>query len=202
MKLLLTSAGLSTTKIKQRFLELVDKKPADITVAFISTAADLEKNKWFVDKDRNILMGMDLKIVDVDLKNNKADLKKTFRDIDVIFVEGGNTFYLMYWIRKSGLDKLLSDLLAETKVYVGVSAGSIIVGPSIESAGWEGGDDPNVVTLDSFVGLKLTGFCVFPHYDESQLEIVKEKSKDLTYKLIPITNEQAILVEDGKREVV
>ena len=203
MKLLLTSSGLSTTTIKQRFLELVGKNPSDISVAFVSTAADLEENKWFVDKDKSILTGMDLKVVDVDLKNkNYVDLSILFKDIDVIFVEGGNTFYLMYWFRKSGLDKLLGELLSGGKVYVGVSAGSIMVGPSIESAGWEGGDDSSVVNLDNLDGLGLVTFCVFPHYDESQAEVINEENKHLTYELVPITNEQAVLFEDGKREIV
>lgn len=38
-----------------------------------------------------------------------------------MFLEGGNTYHLMEWLNKSGLAKLLPELLKD-KVYVGVNA--------------------------------------------------------------------------------
>ena len=48
---------------------------------------------------------------------------------DVLLVGGGDALYLCYWMRQSGLADLLPSL-SET-VYVGVSAGSMVMTPSI-----------------------------------------------------------------------
>jgi len=47
------------------------------------------------------------------------------QEIDALLVYGGDTLYLCYWMRQSGLADLLPEL-PET-VYVGVSAGSMVV---------------------------------------------------------------------------
>lgn len=203
MKLLLTSAGLSTPDIKNKFLSLIGKKPADITVALIPTAADPEVDKWFVDKDKQTLTNLGLQIKEIDLKNQTlATLSPQFQNTDVIWVEGGNTFYLLYWIRKSQFDQLLPQLLSQDQVYVGVGAGSIIVSPSIESAGWKGGDDPTLVKLDNLDGLKLIDFTIFPHYEDHYSQLLEEESQKLPYEVLPLTNDQAVAVTNSTRETI
>lgn len=202
MKLLLTSAGLSTNEIKQRFLELVGKNANQINVAFIPTAADLEEDKWFVEKDNKILLDLGVKIKIVDLKQSKNELANDLKGVDVIYVEGGNTFYLLYWVFKSGFDLLLREFLDNGGLYIGVSAGSIITCPSIESAGWKGFDDPSIVKLKNNDGLHLVDFGIFPHYETKYDELIKNKSKNLSYKIETLTNEQAFAVDGSKLEKV
>src|SRR6202161_3755466 len=58
---------------------------------------------------------------------------------DALLVGGGEALYLSYWMRRSGLaDRLFS--LPDEKVYVGVSAGSMVLAPKIgeEFIGWRG----------------------------------------------------------------
>jgi len=182
MKFLLTSAGLSTLVIKNKFLNLIGKNPNDISLVFIATAPDLEENKNYVDKDKKIFSGMGVKIKELDLKNKTEELLKAeLKDIDAVFVEGGNTFYLLYWVHKSGFDKVLKEFLDRGGVYVGASAGSILVSPSIETCGWKGGDRAGVVKLDNLDGLKFVNFSIYPHFEEDQKEFVTEKSSSLSY---------------------
>ena len=47
---------------------------------------------------------------------------------DTIFVSGGNSFFLLQELIKSGTGKLIMDL---GKIYIGESAGSIILSPDI-----------------------------------------------------------------------
>ena len=49
------------------------------------------------------------------------------READALLVWGGDVLYLTYWLRQSGLADLLPSL--SDTVYVGVSAGSIVVTP-------------------------------------------------------------------------
>jgi dipeptidase E len=51
------------------------------------------------------------------------------QEADALLVGGGNPLYLCYWMRQSGLADLLPSLL-QNKVYVGVSAGSMVVTPT------------------------------------------------------------------------
>ena len=76
---------------------------------------------------------------------------------DALLVAGGDALYLCYWMRQSGLADLLPSLRA---VYVGVSAGSMVMAPSVgeDFVGWKppaGGDR----------ALGLVDFSIFPHLD-------------------------------------
>lgn len=51
------------------------------------------------------------------------------RDADVLLVDGGEAFYLAQWMRDSGLAALLPSL--EDTVWVGVSAGSMVMIPRV-----------------------------------------------------------------------
>jgi len=203
-RLLLTSEGLTTDAIKRKFLELVGKDPEEITVVFIPTAAYPEVDKSHIkEKKKSLLeLGID-KIQEVDLKGkNKAELSKVLDNADVIWVGGGNTFFLLYWMRKSGFDKLLPRILAGGKVYVGVSAGSIVAGPSIEVANWEGYDDPSVIELDSLEGLNLIDFHIFAHFGPKWERLVSDNKQSLEEELICLSDEQAVVVKGNKREVI
>jgi dipeptidase E len=74
-------------------------------------------------------------------------------------VEGGDPLYLCYWMRQSGLADLLPSLRPEA-VYVGLSAGSMVMTPRIgeDFVRWKppaGGDST----------LGLVDFAMFPHLD-------------------------------------
>ncbi len=197
MKLLLTSQGLTTEAIRNKFFEIVGKNPKEISLAFIPTAAYPDSNKpWVKQTKKDIHKTGITNIVNVDLKEYKEEkLYGALRQFDVIWVNGGNTFNLLYWVRKSGFDKVIKKLLKEGRTYVGLSAGSILACPTIEVALWKGMDDPNVVKLNSFESLGLVNFYVFVHYlDKWGALIGKQKSK-LDKKLILLTDKQAVTGE-------
>ena len=194
MKLLLTSQGFTTESIKSKFFEIVGKKPNEISIAFIPTAAYPNANKPWVKQTREDILKMGIKnIVDIDLKNYKEkELYRKLKLFDVIFVNGGNTFNLLYWVRRSGFDKTIKRLLKEGKTYVGLSAGSILACPTIEVALWKGIDDPNVVELDNFKGLDLVDFYIFVHYLDKWESLVEKEKKNLSRELICLTDQQAV----------
>lgn len=175
-------------------------------VAFIPTAADPYKDKWFVKEDRDTLEEMGCEVVDVDIKEKtKQELERDLRNMDIIFVAGGNTFYLLNYVQKSGFGDVVKDLvLGKGVLYIGSSAGAVLAGPDIKPV--EVLDDPTAAPdLQSTKGLKLVDFVVLPHYGDKKYKekfrgIIK-KYKDI-YQLIPLRNEQAVVVEGSQYSVV
>jgi peptidase E len=108
----------------------------------------------------------------------------------LVYVQGGNTFWLYHCLEKSGRkNDFVSLLQSEATFYCGVSAGAILAGASMEVACWKGWDDPSVVpdqsTYEAWTGVAGLNLldaptAVFPHYDESQWsDVVLNKSKEL-----------------------
>lgn len=203
MKLLLTSGGFTNEIIRNVFLKMLDKDPKNSSVAFIPTAADPEEDKWFVQSAIDEIKELEMNLVSIDLKEeNEESLRNKLSGCDVIYVNGGNTFYLLDWVRKSGFDKIVKDLVSHGKVYVGTSAGSIIVGPDIGIAEWSLTGDKNIVGLNDLTGLNLVPLVISPHFVEEERRILEEKGKDFSHRIVALTNNQAILVEDDKIEIV
>lgn len=209
MPLLLTSNGLQG-KLKEIFPTLLQKNPQDCTVAFITTAAYGEKGdptEWLEKYKKQLQEQGTSNIEDVDLRNKTEDeLEKILAGKDIVFVNGGNTFFLLYWVRKSGFDKVIKKFLDDDKLYIGVSAGSIICGPTIEVASYDlGGDygaDINTIGLTDVTSLSFVPFLVSPHLTEENRQTMKEQSLDASLPVVALTDFQGILVSGGKIEIV
>ena len=100
---------------------------------FIPTAGDPEKEKDWIDNDRNGLNQAGIKTFDYTITGKTPqDLERDLGDCDLIHVNGGNTFYLMIQAKKSGFDKFVQKQVNQGVIYTGSSAGSICAGPDID----------------------------------------------------------------------
>jgi len=198
--LLLTSGGM---EMRGEIAKLLQKPAYDITVAFITTAAKPEEDTSYLSKDFEAMkeMGFNVQEVDIEDKNEK-ELAEIFKLKDIIFVAGGNTFYLLKAMRKCNFKKVLKNFLKKGKVYIGASAGSIVAGRTIKTAGWLG--DENRVKLKNFKGLNLVPFDMFVHYQPEHAEIIKKKLpwKWQRRKLKILTDQQAILVQGSQTVLI
>lgn len=208
MKLLLTSNGFTNT-IGNALLNLL-QNPAEMNrVGFITTAAFGEEHDptWntpmWLEEYRDQLRKLNIiDIEDIDLRNKKEnELEETLLQKDIIFVNGGNTFYLMHWAKKSGFGKVVNKFLQKGGVYVGVSAGSIITCPTIESGGWEPADANNVNLID-LTAFNLVPFLINPHFEETQRENIEREAKHTRYPIVALTNEQAILIDNKTVRII
>lgn len=193
--ILLTSAGM---QVKDEIIKLLQKPAYDITVAFITTAAKPEEDVSFVKRDWDIMREMGFNIEEIDIEGKKeSQLMKLLELKDIIFVEGGNTFYLLKAMRQCNFERVLRKLLKLGKVYIGASAGSIVAGKTIETAGWKNGDK-NIVGLRNLKGLNLVPFDIFVHYQPEHAEIIKKNMKSARKRkkrLKILTDDQALLVQ-------
>ncbi len=209
MKLLLTSGGITNKSIAGAFFDLVGKKPQDISLVFIPTASNLEEGDkgWFINDLIN-LKNLDLKSIDIaDISAVDKDVwLPKFKDADVLFFEGGNTYHLMRWINKSGLRDILPEML-ENKVYVGVSAGSMVtaVDLALKQAQEIYGEDLD--ETEELPGLNFIDFYFLPHLNNKYFpninkENIKKSAMITDRKIYAIDDQSALKVVDDQVDVV
>lgn len=189
--------------VLDKFVVLLDKKPADYHVAFITNAADVyeEKDRFYIEESRNKLKELKFNIHEIDIRNkNEKQLKRELENIDIIFIAGGNTFYLLEKVLESGLDKIIKKLVKKGTIYFGESAGAVLAGPNIKLV--DTLDDPfKAPNLKTFKGLELINFIALPHfanpkYVERLRKILDKYGKK--FEIVPITDYEAVWVEDNK----
>ena len=198
-RILLLSVGLSSIK------DFVGGKPNGMKLALVTTAGNTSPDPWWIEKDRKRLKKLGFTISELDIDGKSAgQLGKFLLDKDVLYVAGGNSFYLLEKMRESGLDKLIPKLLGRGMMYVGSSAGSVVVGPDLKPVVLL--DDPSEAPdLKSTKALGLVAFMPLPHYGRAQFarqykKIMKKFRKK--YKLVTITDRQAIIVVGDRYKII
>jgi dipeptidase E len=195
MKLLLTSNGLITPTIQAMFYSLIGKPPSEIRALFVPTAADPESDKDFVVSARSRLTASVGRVIEFDIATATPEQFTTaLENVDVLYVNGGNTFYLLHMARTIGMASAVARFLARGGLYCGSSAGSILATPSIEVALLKGYDDPTIVPHASLEGFRLVPFFVFAHYSAQWKELVAKEIVRLDSPLIALRDCDAIAV--------
>lgn len=209
MKLLLTSGGITNATISDALVDLLGKPIAESTALCIPTAL------WGYPRD--------IPVSAPDLVDGRAwggmtslpwkslgVLELTalptigaqqwmpwVRKADVLLVAGGETTYLCHWMRESGLADILHSF--QDTVWVGVSAGSMVLTPRIgeDFVGWPSAKDDRA--------LGLVDFSIFPHLDvfpENTLVEAERWAADIDGPAYALDDDSAIKVSGGQLEVV
>jgi dipeptidase E len=118
-------------------------------------------------------------------------------EADVLLVDGGDATYLCHWMRESGLAELL-PALTDT-VWVGVSAGSMVMTPRIgaDFVGWPSAADDRT--------LGVVDFSIFPHLDAFPGNTMTEAdrwARDIGGPAYVLDDQSAIKVTGGTSEVI
>lgn len=200
MKLLLTSTGLTHPEVVGEFLKLIERPVGDVAVGFVPVAARTESEIKYIQAAKQELIDLGTKkIIDINFSAGDEDKLK---QCDVMYVCGGNTFHLLNEIRNKSFDDVITEFIQDGKLYVGVSAGTIVVTPSIEVAQIEPADE-NDVGLTNFAGLSVVDFEISPHTPEVvSYENVEKYMQDREIKLYAISDKTALKVEDNSVEVI
>jgi dipeptidase E len=218
MKFLLTSSGIRNPGISDALVELLGKPVAESSALFIPTAtypfpggagmawqaicgraqSPLCELGW---KSLGVL---ELTALPTIREENWVPM---VREADALLVGGGDVLYLCHWIRQSGLANLLPSL--SESVYVGVSAGSIVVTPYNCDAEF----DLEFVPAGSDMGLGaeralgLVDFTLYPHLGhedmpDTSLANIEKWASGIPVPTYAIDDETAIKVIDRTVEVV
>lgn len=211
MKLVLASQGFMTKEIVDSVVNLVNKPKDEIKISIINEAyVGLEENKdkhWLI-KELG-LIEKNFKGI-IDFVNLRAygieEIEKRLKDTDIIYIVGGKQFILAKLFKEIGFDNLLKKL-AKDKVIMGTSAGSIVLGKTVDS---------NEYYLDRYKinkedievnNLGFVDFNIIPHYLRADRlkyneEYYKRILKDNTFKMYAINDNQAIIYNEGQLEFI
>ena len=213
MKLLLTSGGVTNDSIREALVELAGKPISDCRALFVPTAQwgqpacspesvwRSTAGRWPGEAGLTELGWKSVGVLELTaLPSIGPDRWMPWvRDADVLLVDGGEAIYLCHWMRESGMVDLLPSL--GEQVWVGVSAGSMVMTPRIgrEFVDWmpEGTDET----------LGIVDFSIFPHLDypgwsSNTLEAAREWAKKIPGPAYAIDEQTAISVVDGAVTVV
>ena len=216
MKLLLTSSGISNPSIEDALVELLGKPIAESSALIVPTAIypfrEGPGGAWraISGKTERPFSGLGWKSLGVLELTALPSIKEEswvplVRETDALLVWGGHVMYLCYWMRQSGLADLLPSL--SDLVYVGVSAGSIVMTP------YNGDVEFNLQTIpegsdvarEGDRALGFVDFTVRVHLDREGFESMADVEKWAAGIPVPtyaIDDETAVRVIDGSPEVV
>jgi dipeptidase E len=213
MRLLLTSAGILNTSIHNALVALLGKPIAEASALCIPTASYAHPmtgpgQAWnFISgrEPRTPMCELGWKSLGVLELTALPSLTEAYwvplvQETDALLVNGGDPLYLCYWMRQSGLADLLPSL--RNTVYVGLSAGSMVMAPSIgeDFVRWKpptGGDET----------LGIVDFAMFPHLDhpalpENTMADAERWAAGMPVPAYAIDDQTAIQVTNGTVEVV
>jgi dipeptidase E len=210
LKLLLTSGGVTNPSIESALVQLLGKPISDSRALLIPTAqwghpnCDPRSVRGLVAAEPTWrhLSGLGWPSLGV-LELTALPTIPTERWVpwvraaDVLLVDGGDAAYLCHWMRESGLADLLPSL-PET-VWVGVSAGSMVMTPRIgtDFVHWPSAPDDRT--------LGIVDFSIFPHLDAFPTNTMADAERwaeDIGVPAYAIDEQTAIRVVDGTVEVI
>lgn len=201
-RLFITSSFCDVAQYFESFCgEKVNRK----TVTFIPTASFVEDFTEYVDDDKRAFIELGVIVDELNISDkNEQEIAETLSKNDFIYISGGNTFYLLQELKKSKADQLISEQIKKGKIYIGTSAGSVVLSKNIEYL--EKLDDKNKAPdLNDYSGLGCVDFYPLPHYkSEPFTEIIEElfnKYKEQIH-LIPISNTQVIEVDGTEIQII
>ena len=182
---ILTSCGIINDEQRNKFYKVISEEElASKKVLYVTTAVDGEESddKHWMNLEYLTILALGIK--EENITEYKIGEEIDYREFDIMYMMGGNTFYLLDMIRKHNFDKVIEDF-AKEKIYIGSSAGSIILGNSIEVAS---SFDLNNVNMEDFTGLKLINGLIIPHAGRKEEFITNLRNN---------TNEELIIIYDG-----
>lgn len=212
MKFLLTSGGINNKSIHNALVDMLGKPIADSNALCIPTAMyghpwvgpGVKAWQFISGKEENPMVNLGWKSVGVLELTALPSIDENqwiplVQETDVLLVSGGDALYLCHWMRQSGLAALLPSL---NSVYVGMSAGSMVLTPRIGEyfVGW---NPPG----DSDETLRLVDFSIFPHLDNEMLPgntmaAAERWAAEMQGPAYAIDDQTAIKVVDGAVEVL
>lgn len=208
MKFLLTSAGIKNASIEKTLLRLLGKPMNETSVVFVLTAATLvaDDKSWLV-QNYNDFLRLGLKsfdIVDIAAVPSENWMSR-FESADVLCFGGGDEQYLAKAMRESGVADALPELL-KSRVYVGISAGSMVVGRLL-SQKLIRTLLPEEIFEGNDVGLGLLDLSILPHLNSDYFahlrpDLIRSLAPKFPSTVYALDDASALKVVDDSLEVV
>ena len=193
-KLFLSS---SFDDVANRLPAFIGEKLAGKVVTFIPTANVPQDYDGYILSAKAAFESLGLTIDELQVSTaSPSDIQTKLTQNDYIYVSGGNSFFLLQELKRTGADQLIIDQINQGKLYIGESAGSIITSPDIAYISAMD-STKKAPLLTSTEGLNLVDFYFLSHatnepFEEEAQEIIAAYGNKI--KLKPISNDQVIMV--------
>ena len=200
--MILTSSLYESIELVKKFL---DKNTESKKILFIPTATNIDEYKKYIHLTQKAFEDFGYEVENFDVSIFSEEIaKEKLSEAKIIFISGGNTFYLLQELKRKNLIPYLKERIENGLLYIGESAGSVIAAPDIEYASIV--DDKTLATeLNDYTGLNLVNFYIVPHFEEEPFVESSRKTVEL-YKdkldLKLINNKEAILVENNNFTII
>ncbi|MBC2603503.1 peptidase E [Puniceicoccus vermicola] len=200
-KIFLSSSFADVTDL---FLKFTEEKQEGKRVTFIPTASLVEDVTFYVEAGKAALEKMSLTVDELEISTATIqEIESKLQNNDYIYITGGNTFFLLQELRRTGAGRIITEQINSGKIYIGESAGSIVLSPNIEYIK-DMDDFTAAPKIESFSSLGAVEFYPVPHHTNFPFKEAAERIIS-TYggklDLCPIRNNQAIIVNGDKFEV-
>lgn len=194
----------SFTDVEAQFTEYINNKSHTKSVTFIPAASLVEDVTFYVDEALALFKRLDFSIDVLDLTaSTPSEIAETLQSNNFIYISGGNTFYLLDVLKQSGAFALILEQIAEGKIYIGESAGSVIAAESIDYIAAMD-DKTKAPAADTYPALNVVPFAIVPHYQAAYFAEAAEtilRTYQADYELIPLSNHQVMIVEGEHTDV-
>lgn len=171
------------------------------TVTFIPTASNVEKVVFYVETAKKALEKLGLIIDELDISTADSEtIRQKLARNEYIYVSGGNSFFLLQELKRTGADKCILKEVAAGKLYIGESAGAVMTSANIEYIK-DMDNMQKAATLTSYDALNLVDFYTVPHYGSAPFKNAAQKilaDYASSLPLLPISNKEAILIRDNE----
>lgn len=189
----------------QIFIDFANENLVGKTVTFIPTAAIPDKLDFHIRYSKELLAKMGLIVYELEISTaSHSDIVKKLENNEYIYVAGGNTFFLLQEMNRTGTGNLIKTQINTGKLFIGESAGAILVAPDIEYS--KDTDNPLMApNQKSYDALNIVDFYPVPHYNDASLKeavdiVISKYGTKLP--LVPFSNSQAILVIGKEKQIV
>lgn len=222
-RLILTSNGLKSQELIDEFREMLGPDVGSACCVYIPTAAYAEgADEMFVQERVQRLFGFGFRdVVVVDVSGEEGPKMEQKLDslpfkVAAIYLEYGNTYFLRHHLRTSGADRLLQQYAENGTIMVGSSAGSIVLGRTVQTAFWKNWDDKTgggtleVDWLDPEMaaGLNLcSGRSIFPHANgpyasKAWQDACQETHGHTDHEVVRLADGQALILDGEEARIV
>ena len=185
--------------------KFLNEKTESKKILFIPTATNVDEYKKYIHLTQKVFEDFGYGVENFDISVfSEETVKEKISETKIVFVSGGNTFYLLQELKKKNLISYLREKIENGLLYIGESAGSVITAPNIGYADIV--DDKALATeLNDYTGLNLVDFYVVPHFEEepfveSSRKVVELYKDKLDLKVI--NNKEVVLVENDDFRIV
>lgn len=190
---LVSDLASSFTKLKEEFNGDVGQK----RLLIIPTAASYPAMDTYINQSDTLFQEAGFITQRLDIAQaTQSELELALKSTDYLFVSGGNTFYLLQELKKIGGGPLIEEAIQNGVIYIGESAGGIVLSKDIEYIDVMDSKEAAPL-LDNYQGLDLIGFRPLPHGTNPLIKSLANQGTN-TDKWLLFNDTQYIKLMDGQ----